>query len=145
MGKNVILSSALAIVLMSDLFSLGVATKGPEQVHISVTHKADEVVVFWITERQPSDGGSVVMYGHSKWWLNYTATSTSVKRYRYKGVRMREGYTSGYLNKVIISGLKRDSYPKTYYYKCGDPLNGWSEVKSFRTRPTHPDVPWAAG
>ena len=131
---------ALLLVFLADL-PWGInGSHPPEQIHLSVSHRRDEVIVFWITEKKP-DEGSVVMYGFSKWWLNNTATSNSVRRYSYDGVRMPGGYTSGYINKVVISKLKSDTFPMTYYYKCGDARNGWSEVKSFRTRPMHPDAP----
>ena len=140
-GKTMIQATVALLLVFLSALPRGISgAKQPEQIHLSVSHRRDEVIVFWITEKSPAEG-SVVMYGLSKWWLNNTATSNSVRRYSYNGVRMPGGYTSGYINKVVISGLKSDTYPMTYYYKCGDPRNGWSEVKSFRTRPMHPDAP----
>ena len=130
--------AAVVLLLLEDL-SFVWAGEGPKQIHLSVSHEEDKVIVFWITDKEPSKG-SVVMFGNSKQGLNFTATSNTVKRYSYKGLRMQEGYTSGYINKVVIADLMRGALPLTYYYKCGDPVNGWSEVKTFRTRPTHPDA-----
>ena len=119
-------------------FVVGAHAK-PEQIHLSVTSKLDEVIVWWITDDEPAT--STVMWGRSKWNLNETATSKSVERYRYKGLRMRSGYTSGYIHEVIIQDLPVNDSSATLYYKCGDERNGWSDVRSFRTRPGHPDAP----
>jgi phosphodiesterase/alkaline phosphatase D-like protein len=115
------------------------AAAAPEQVHLSVTERPDEMVVWWITEDEPPR--SEVRYGTDERQLDKLATSSSVERYRYKGTRMRGGYTSGYINEVVLKDLELGDLQQTYFYKCGDDRNGWSEVFSFRTRPEHPDAP----
>mmetsp|Transcript_25478 Transcript_25478/g.71249 ORF Transcript_25478/g.71249 Transcript_25478/m.71249 type:complete len:957 (+) Transcript_25478:296-3166(+) len=111
----------------------------PEQIHLSVTSQPDQIIVYWITDDEPAT--STVNWGRSKWHLNETTTSKSVERYRYKGLRMRSGYTSGYIHEVTLRDLPITDFPQTFYYQCGDENNGWSDIRSFRTRPGHPDVP----
>jgi len=132
---------AACLALFASLLSACQRPVGaePEQVHLSITDKNDEIVVWWMTDRQTET--STVRYGLNPDNLNLTATSNKIQQYKYRGIRMRGGYTSPYIHEVVVNGLRRDEYQIRYYYKCGDPSDGWSEVRSFLTRPEHPDVP----
>jgi len=127
------------LLLIVLLLLLSGVTSKPDQVHLSITDKTDEMVVWWITDNEPRR--SEVRYGTSPRLLDKLATSSHVQQYRYQGTRMRGGYTSGYMNEVVLKDLDLDEQQRTIYYKCGDDRNGWSEVFSFKTRPTHPDAP----
>lgn len=111
----------------------------PVQIHLSITSRPDETIVFWITEAQPET--STVKYGRHEADLNLTAIGRKLKRYQYRGIGMQQGYRSGFIHEVVISNLQLSDFPVTYFYRCGDEEDGWSEVRSFRTRPWHPDAP----
>ena len=111
----------------------------PVQIHLSLTSKPDEMIVYWITEDQPAS--SRVEYGLKKWDLRMVALGRQLERYQYQGIRKREGYRSGFIHEVVIRALPVVFQPLTIFYRVGDPDDGWSDIRSFRTRSVLQDAP----
>jgi len=96
---------------------------GPSQVHLSYTGKLDQMLVVWVSP-SPNDP-SQVMYGTSETKLIETANGTATS-YTY------QGYTSGGIHSVLLTGLKIRT---RYYYQVGGP-GQWSPVFNFSS--AHP-------
>ena len=88
------------------------------------------ICVFWITANQTATSG--VRFGTAPGKLSTTQWSKDQVQYTFR----RRGYTSEWLHKVYLKGLKYDTL---YYYRAGDWADGWSAVHWFRTRPKSSD------
>jgi len=76
---------------------------------------------------------SEVWYGTSPDSLDQVVSVTgNQERYRFRG------YRSPYTHEVMLRGLSTQN--TLYYYKVGDPREGWSKTFSFYTRSLHPDA-----
>lgn len=88
----------------------------PEQVHLSVAGTdSSQMGVAWTTLDAPT---SVVQYGTSPDSLDMTATG-NVDTYTFAG-------WIGMLHTATMTDLKAST---TYYYRVGDGVSSWSEVK----------------
>jgi len=115
------------------LFASIVATYAdttPQQLHLSLTQKKDEMVVMWMSDGQTST--SSVIFWEDGSSTNYTATG-SADRYVFP-----PDYESPYIHTVKLTGLKTDT---KYNYVCGDATGGWSDIAYFNTRSSSPPSP----
>lgn len=97
----------------------------PEQIHIALTDKDDEMSVTWLT---PSDVSKpLVQYGFTSSNLNYSQVPYENTYYEWV-----DFYVSGQIHFARLTGLQSKT---TFYYRVGDvATNTWSDVISFQTR-----------
>jgi len=95
---------------------------GPSQIHLSYPGAIDKMLVVWVSAS--TNDASMVMYGTGSAKLDMNATG-SVTSYT------SEGYTSGGIHSVLLSGLKVRT---RYFYQVGGP-GGWSPIHNFTTAP----------
>jgi len=115
----------LVLLQLCAVFSIPARNKAaayPTQVHLSYPGLIDQMSVTWISE-SPSDP-SEVMYGTDPAKLIYNATGTATS-YSY------QGYTSGGIHYVLLSGLKVRT---RYHYQVGGD-GKWSAIFNFTTAP----------
>eukprot|EP01126_Amoeba_proteus_P044311 TRINITY_DN4919_c0_g2_i1.p1 TRINITY_DN4919_c0_g2~~TRINITY_DN4919_c0_g2_i1.p1 ORF type:complete len:400 (+),score=68.84 TRINITY_DN4919_c0_g2_i1:74-1273(+) len=95
----------------------------PEQIHIAVTNKQDEMSVTWLTQSNVTS--PLVQFG-----LDPTKFSSSVLAYTTKQYTFLV-YTSGYIHYARLSGLQPNL---RYYYRVGNSeTDDWSDVFHFST------------
>jgi len=98
----------------------------PQEVHLALTGKKDEMTIDWVTEDKTAT--STVKYGLAPNALNLQATGNSSS---YIFII----YISPSLHTATLSQLK----PATrYYYQVGDNSGGWSNVFHFDTEDPNP-------
>eukprot|EP00192_Tetraselmis_astigmatica_P002422 CAMPEP_0117667020 /NCGR_PEP_ID=MMETSP0804-20121206/10722_1 /TAXON_ID=1074897 /ORGANISM="Tetraselmis astigmatica, Strain CCMP880" /LENGTH=986 /DNA_ID=CAMNT_0005474675 /DNA_START=475 /DNA_END=3438 /DNA_ORIENTATION=+ len=109
-----------------------------EQMHVQLTDKPGEMVVYWVS---PADT-SFVYYGTERGGMDQQMKSASPQQYSYLGSYADAGsdkdYRSNFIHEITLTGLLPDA---TYFYQCGDPANGRSKVYSFTTRSNDYDAP----
>jgi len=96
---------------------------GPSQIHLSYPGAVDQMLVMWVSP-SPNDP-STVIYGTELTKLTETATGNA-SSYTY------QGYTSGGIHAVLLTGLKTRS---KYYYQVGGP-GQMSAILNFTTAQT---------
>jgi len=105
-------------------------TNFPEQIHLSLTGKQDQMVVMWMTPEYTNS--SVVKYGISKDNLYYITNGEKLYNYHFNNPW---GYTSPMIHVAILPNLNPDT---KYYYICGDNEGGYSSQNWFITAPSEP-------
>jgi hypothetical protein len=99
-----------------------VEVEKPQQVHISVTQKEDEMRIMWLTYG-PSKS-SIVRYG-----IENLSNEESGVQFTYNFPR--PWHTDKFIHKVTLKGLKPGV---TYKYQVGDKeTNSWGKVFEFKT------------
>jgi hypothetical protein len=94
----------------------------PEQVHISVTEKSDEMRIMWLTAGPTKS--SNVRYGISN--LNQEEKGIQFT-YQFP----QPWHTDKFIHKVTLKGLQPGS---TYQYQVGDKeTNSWGKIYGFKT------------
>ncbi|GLD93864.1 hypothetical protein PINS_up002469 [Pythium insidiosum] len=115
--------------LGSEVLKLDAALTQPTQVHIALYDESrtaqrgmrNGMTISWATAAPTTT--SVVRFGVSATDISSTASSTAPSaRYTFCD------YNSPWFHHVVIPGdqLQPDT---TYFYQCGDPEGGWSEVQ----------------
>jgi phosphodiesterase/alkaline phosphatase D-like protein len=116
----------LLLLLIAACFLLAVfkpikanpdASTTPEQVHIALTGKPEEMSIMWAT--QSSTKTTTVKYSTNSANLTLTTTGSSSRYLR-----------SPYIHAAKLVSLQKDT---KYYYQVGDEIGGWSQVFSFHT------------
>ena len=97
----------------------------PNSVHLALTGNSTEMGVGWFTLYKSLT--STVVYGTSPNSLTNTATGiqSSYLESNYQDITFWQHF-------VTATGLSPST---TYYYKCGDPIDGWSPIYTFTTAP----------
>lgn len=106
----------------------GVFNCQPKNIHLALTGKTTELVVSWLTIGHPAT--STVQYGLSSGKLQWSAVG---KQSSY--LESDDGDIVMWNHHVVLSELKEDT---RYFYRCGDPIAGWSKEFSFKTPPPPP-------
>jgi predicted MPP superfamily phosphohydrolase len=96
----------------------------PEQIHITTTGDATEMVATWVTRGMTPT--STVEYGTTSGTYDH---STSGTNHTYT-----DGGWVGRIHDVELTGLTPDTQ---YFYRVGDELRGWSSEFEFRTPPDY--------
>eukprot|EP00873_Tetraselmis_striata_P019460 jgi/Tetstr1/439724/TSEL_028143.t1 len=129
----------LATMLFAGLCGAAVSQEeGKNQVHIQLTNRPDEMVVWWVTEEAV---GSVAEYKleSSAQWLRATNYSGP---YRYNHLdNNHRPYTSGWIHEVVLPDLALNR--QTYLYRARvsrDDEYPWSKTYWFSTRSDEPDA-----
>nr|CAD1841238.1 unnamed protein product [Ananas comosus var. bracteatus] len=106
---------------------------GPDQIHLSITDREDEMRVMFVTV----DGAeSFVSYGLDMEKLDRMA-KTDVRRYERKDMcdypaNATIGWRDpGFTHDGVMSNLEKG---KRYYYTVGSDSGGWSAIRSFISR-----------
>ncbi|CAN4117390.1 unnamed protein product [Withania somnifera] len=104
--------------------------RGPEQVHLALTGREDEMRVMFVT---PDGKESYVRYGLTRKRLGWVVR-TRVLRYEREDMcdapaNSSSGWRdSGYIHDGVVLNLKKG---KKYYYQVGSDSGGWSTIYSF--------------
>jgi len=121
------LSLFIVLLIANGMFVRG--DTAPQQVHLALTGKPDEMMISWVT--YDSTPTSTVKYGTSSSNLGSTATGSFVNYWL-------PFYESPPLHSAKLTGL----LPNTqYYYQVGDSSGGWSKVLQFHTEDPSPVTP----
>jgi predicted phosphodiesterase len=99
------------------------ALQAPEQVHIAVTGDPSEMVITWVTFGATPT--STVEYGTSSGIYDYSASGST---HTYT-----DGGWVGEIHDVILTGLTPNTQ---YFYRVGDPSEGWSSEFRFTSAPS---------
>ncbi|XP_049768957.1 acid phosphatase type 7-like isoform X1 [Schistocerca cancellata] len=100
----------------------------PQQVHLSLSDKPNEVVITWSTMEKTAD--SFVEFG-----LTLPGLELQHGNMTYFEECGKEGCRSQYIHRVRLSNL---TYGASYMYHVGSSDGGWSPVFSFKTPPSPP-------
>jgi hypothetical protein len=110
----------------------------PSQIHLAQADVTGlSMFVSWLTPHTLHND-SVVRFGSSPNDLSQSGTWVDPGfQYTYQSQYMSSPYTSGWFYHFVMPGLK----PSTkYYYQCGSPSAGMSDVLSFGSPPVVRDA-----
>ncbi|KMZ73600.1 Purple acid phosphatase [Zostera marina] len=107
---------------------------GPEQVHLALTERENEMRVMWITGNKDE---CFVEYGRRKEGKLEERIKAVLARYEISHMCDKPANTSigwrdpGWVHDAVMTGLKRGT---RYYYRVGSDALGWSPTYSFISR-----------
>lgn len=113
----------LRALIAASLASLGLAARAVSKVHLALSSDPSRMFVQWMSAQGPVNGGTPqVQWGTSSGALTNTAAASN---WTWIDAASQTARTN---NIATLTGLVPAA---VYYYRVGDPVDGWSAVLRF--------------
>lgn len=128
------MTTVLLALVLAVSFSFGstwslTTPATPEQIHLALTDKSDEMSITWITPNDVSN--AAVAFGLDSKNLNQKTLASPTNQHYY----FLPTYKSGAIHYAVITGLQPG---KQYFYQVGSDNATWSDIFTFSTNRDYP-------